>query len=466
MISRTAILSIITLAAVSALAAQPGPDWRLTWADEFDGHALDPAKWRALNIAWPYNGEAQFYRPQNVAVANGLLTITSNNQPFGGRPYTSGRIETLHRFAQRFGRFEFRAQLPSGQGLWPALWLLPAADVWPPEIDVIELLGHEPTRVYFTNHWGTPQDPRSFGTSWAGPDFSQDFHTFALEWWPDRLDFFVDNALRSTHRINIPRDPFFIIVNTAVGGFWPGYPDASTSFPQRLRLDYVRVYARHLDNESFEDPGQGQGSHLAAWTRFGNAYTDANQPRTGARAAKLFGNFTGQPNTSGFFQSVPARPGDRWSARSFWLNRPNDPMQGQNRAVFNLEWRDADDQLISFESVDALDAASTPNVYHQRAVSGTAPHGTASLRVVALFFQPAMSPGAAWIDDITLEYLGHCPADFNTDGFLDFFDLDAFVSCFEGLACPDAADPDFNTDGFLDFFDLDAFLTAFDLGCP
>ncbi|MEK6701309.1 MAG: glycoside hydrolase family 16 protein [Planctomycetota bacterium] len=461
---KTCLLTIAMAAGLPAIAQVDPAGWVPSFADEFSGSSLDGSKWFAQNVAWPYNAESEFYRPQNVTVGGGLCTITSLLQSYGGRPYTSGRIETGGRFNQLFGKFEFRAKLPRGKGIWPALWLLPDG-MWPPEIDVMELLGDNPNKVYFTNHWGTWPNVSSFGTNLVGPDFSADFHTFGVEWWPDRLDFSVDGTIRSTHRNGVPRTAMSLIMNTAVGGQWPGYPDATTVFPQLLQVDWVRVYKRLLMNESFEDPGPGAGGPLYYWTKFGQAYNDTNAPRTGQRTAKLFGNFTGSFNNSGIYQDVPATPGSRWRASSYWLTRSADAIAGANTTAINIEFRSAAGTLLSYQSTPAIDASTIRDVYVRREVQAVAPPNTATVRVVLIFFQPAMAAGSAMIDDVELIPLAPCPADFNQDFAVDFFDYDEFVTCFEGGSCPPGTSADFDADGTTDFFDYDGFVLAFEQGC-
>jgi beta-glucanase (GH16 family) len=229
----------------------PSGGWSPVWRDEFDGTSIDQTKWRVEDLHLIKNNELQYYAPDEVYLENGRLVLRSQERPYCGYDqngdwgcydYTSGLAETVDRFWQTFGRFEIRARLPFGQGIWPAHWTLPTSGAWPPEIDVMEMLGHEPTRVYMTHHWGSWPDVPSNGSSFAGPDFSQDFHTFAIEWFPDRIDWFIDGVMRFSSTTNIPQAPFYIILNTAVGGDWPGNPDGSTTFPQYHEIDYVRVY--------------------------------------------------------------------------------------------------------------------------------------------------------------------------------------------------------------------------------
>jgi hypothetical protein len=468
----TRIVSTALAVGVSAaVIAQPLPGpWRMTFEDEFAGPTVDFSKWRLVDRAWPYNDERQYYRPNAVTQQNGNLVITATNQPFGGRLYTSGRIESGGgRFNQQYGRFEWRAKLPRTQGIWPALWLLPE-NQWPPEIDVMELLGHEPNKVYFTHHYGPVEAPRNQSSSFTGPDFSADFHDFACQWWPDRIEWFVDGTLRATHRSNVPRIPMYLIMNVAVGGFWPGYPDATTVFPQRMEMQWVRAWTRYLNNESFEDPGTGQGVPLYQWNKWGNAFADSGDGRAPltTRSCKLFGNFTGGFNTSGVWQdpgpAAQVAPGQRWRVRSWWKHKTGDALAGENYAAINLEWRDAAGNLISFVSTRAIDASSPRDVYREAVVEGVAPAGTASLRAVAIFLQPAMAAGAAYVDDVSLEFVS-CAADFNADGFVDFFDYDDYVQCFETGACPPGASADFNGDGFTDFFDYDEYVIQYEGGC-
>ena len=231
--------------------AAPLSQWQLIWGDEFDGTALDTTRWRIEDLHLIKNAELQYYAPDEVYIENGCLVLRSRQRSYSGYDnagdwrhfdYTSGLVETRDRFATAYGRIEVRARLPATRGLWPAHWLLPDSRRWPPEIDIMELLGHEPTRVYMTHHWGQWPDVQRAGNSYSGLDFSQGFHTFAIEWSPARIDWYIDGMLRFSSVQDIPREPFYIILNTAVGGDWPGNPDASSVFPQYHRIDYVRAY--------------------------------------------------------------------------------------------------------------------------------------------------------------------------------------------------------------------------------
>ncbi|HQL54939.1 MAG: family 16 glycosylhydrolase [Phycisphaerae bacterium] len=249
-----ALIDDVTFATV----AGPQTDWTLIWQDEFDGSTVDTTKWRVENLHLNKNNELQYYAPDEVYIQSGELVLRSRQRYYCGYDddghwgcynYTSGLVETRDRFATGYGRIEVRAKLPSTKGIWPAHWMMPDAGGWPPEIDIMELLGHEPTRVYMSHHWGTWPDVQTDTGSYVGPDFSQDYHVFAVEWFPDRLDWYVDDLLCYRSTIAVPQEPFYIILNTAVGGNWPGNPDGTTVFPQHHRIDYVRVYVP-------ADPGQ------------------------------------------------------------------------------------------------------------------------------------------------------------------------------------------------------------------
>jgi len=245
--------------AVTGPPQTPGP-WRLVWYDEFDGTALDTTKWvrETGGNGWG-NGELEFYtnRVENARVANGYLVIEARREPFGNSAYTSARLKTQGLGAWQFGRIEARIQIPRGQGLWPAFWMLGdniAQVGWPGcgEIDIMENIGKEPARVHGTVHgpgYSGANGVTSFYDVRAGA-LADTFHVFAVEWQPGTIQWYVDSTLYHTvNARDVPGTwvfdhPFFIILNVAVGGYWPGNPDSTTVFPQTMRVDYVRVYQR------------------------------------------------------------------------------------------------------------------------------------------------------------------------------------------------------------------------------
>jgi beta-glucanase (GH16 family) len=243
--------------------------WTLVWSDDFngpDGSRPDPAKWKFEigGNGWG-NHELEYYsdRPVNSFLRGGNLVIQALQEKFTGpdhvtRDYTSARITTQSLFDQAYGRFEARIKIPRGRGLWPAFWLL-GNDIgkvgWPAcgEIDIMENIGKEPSLVHGSMHGPGYSGDRGYTSEYklpGGVRFSDDFHVFAIEWEPKLVRFFVDQELYATFTpARLPTGmnwvfdhPFFIILNVAVGGDWPGPPDSTTAFPQTMLVDYVRVY--------------------------------------------------------------------------------------------------------------------------------------------------------------------------------------------------------------------------------
>jgi beta-glucanase (GH16 family) len=244
--------------------------WVPTWSDEFDGpdgSAPDAAKWivESGGSGWG-NNELQYYtaRRANVRQEGGKLVIDAVREDFAGpegvqHQYTSGRVKTEGRFSQQYGRFEARIQVPGSAGLWPAFWLL-GSDFstagWPDcgEIDIMENVGMNPANIHGSLHGPGYSGKHSITAAYtiSKERFSRTFHTFAVEWEPEVVRFFVDDGLFATRTpADLPAGrrwvfdhPFFILLNLAVGGEMPGRPPESTVFPQRLLVEYVRVYKR------------------------------------------------------------------------------------------------------------------------------------------------------------------------------------------------------------------------------
>jgi beta-glucanase (GH16 family) len=245
--------------------AADAQSWVSVWNDEFDGPTIDLSKWEhEVNDDGGGNEELQYYtaRTQNSRIENGNLVIEARKEAFLTRRYTSARLRTLGQGDWLYGRFEIRARMPSGQGLWPAIWMLPTDWVYggwaaSGEIDIMEYRGQELDRVLGTLHYGGPWPRNTFsGDSFtlpAGGDFSRDFHVFALEWEPGEIRWYVDGQhyLTQTEWFSEAADHsapfdrrFHMILNVAVGGMFVGSPDETTVFPQRMEVDYVRVFER------------------------------------------------------------------------------------------------------------------------------------------------------------------------------------------------------------------------------
>ncbi|MBR8743932.1 family 16 glycosylhydrolase [Nocardiopsis sp. MG754419] len=245
-------------ALTSAEAAEPG---ELVWSDEFDGaagDAPDPAYWNheTGDHGWG-NEELQNYtesRENSALDGDGNLVITARQESDGS--YTSARMTTQNNIEHSYGRIEARIHLPSGQGIWPAFWML-GSDFpdtpWPDsgEIDIMEFIGSDVGTVHGTVHGPGYSAGDGVGAAYDHPDggdFSDDFHVFAIDWEPGSLTWSVDGVPFNTITPDdvdgdwVFDQDYFMILNVAVGGQWPGYPDESTEFPQEMKVDYVRVY--------------------------------------------------------------------------------------------------------------------------------------------------------------------------------------------------------------------------------
>ncbi len=397
----------VVLAAGAACAAfgqtAPTNGWQLVWTDEFEGSALNTTKWTATNAAGNTNNELQYYSPANVTVSGGEMVIKAEQRNLGGRNYVSGLVKTAGKYTQQYGRFESRMKLPKTKGIWPAFWMLPASGGWPPEIDIMELLGHQPYTVYMTNHWGVWPNNSNWSTPYTGPDFSAGYHTFAVEWAPGRCDWFIDGVKRTTHNTAIPAEPFYIILNTAVGGDWPGNPDGSTVFPQYMNVDYVRAYRQNLINATFEDWGPTGSTPLADWTGFGSRVADSTRERSGAWCAKFSAIGPVGNSDSGLYQEFAVRPGQVWRATSWWLNPTATPVTGNNTARMDLEWLNASNVQIGVSQLTALTAASPKDSYMQRILEATVPTGAVKCRFVVKLIQSGAPGGTVYVDDADLQ---------------------------------------------------------------
>ncbi|MCB2154245.1 family 16 glycosylhydrolase [bacterium] len=240
--------------------------WKLIWSDEFDGPEIDKTVWTHETFPGEASGnrELQHYtdRPANSYIENGMLVIKAKREDYKGHDYTSARMTTRNGFAFRYGRAEARIKIPSTQGIWPAFWMMPRDSVyggWPHsgEIDILESVNIA-DETYGTIHFGNPQHVHSGGahTLSDGALHSDDFHVYSVEWEPQEIRWYVDGELFSTKNkwmtqaaaYPAPFDQdFYLILNVAVGGYWPGPPDETSVFPQTMEVDWVRVY--QMDNE-------------------------------------------------------------------------------------------------------------------------------------------------------------------------------------------------------------------------
>ncbi len=380
-------MGALRVLALGLLATVPGPSWAqcamvpnctLAWFDEFDGTSVDTNKWEfmlgdgsAYGIPGWGNNELQYYRTNNATVANGELTITAKKESFGGKAYTSSRLRTLNKGDWTYGRFEMRAKLPSGQGLWPAFWMLssvPDYGGWAAsgEVDIMESKGQNPEKIYNTLHYGGPFPANTFSGSgtFLPAGTAGSFHEYAIEWQRGEIRWYVDDQLVSTQNswystagpFPAPFDVnFHLLLNFAVGGNFVGNPSDSTVFPATYVIDYVRVYALPVDPPLaqlvFDDMEHGNPLDNG-WFQFngsvGGGGIDANStdlpPASGGFASLQTGWGGGSPGFFGGFGRNKAMDITGMTHFSFWIN----PDPGQDYTLeFNIQDDDNGDGIIS-----------------------------------------------------------------------------------------------------------------------
>ncbi len=235
--------------------------------EDFDAPTLNQTLWVTC-YWWDTNGctnlsskNLNWYRPDNVSIEDGKLVLTARPEEVKGWrgqtfPYTSGMVTSGRYYADpssatgfeaTYGFFEIRAKVPAGQGLWPAFWMLPSSHASLPEIDIMEVLGHDPTllELHF-HHVDTNGEKQSAGREVATEDLSKGWHIYGVDWSPDRIVWYLDGqeVWRFSERETVPNVPMYLLINLAVGGSWPGNPDSTTPFPARFEIDYVRAWQR------------------------------------------------------------------------------------------------------------------------------------------------------------------------------------------------------------------------------
>ncbi len=423
--------------AVQADRSLNRPGWTLVWHDEFDGTSVNESKWNIDDQAAPANNELEWYSRDNVYVQNGNLVLKSEPRWINGYQYASGKVNTAGKFDMKYGRVEVRAKLPTGQGIWPAHWML-AYNKWPPEIDITEMIGSVPNRITMSVHWG-PLPPGQFPwdigqtrhADFWGPDFSQGYHHFALDWYSGWLSWQIDGVERHNSWEGIPQENMWLILNTAVGGDWPGPPDGSTPWPQFHEIDYVRVYNRiygdyPLLNAGFED---GEGNSFPNWNRWdeGNVIRDPvpSNSRSGDGAIQMFGRFDGGDNNSGIYQSIPSRPGERWNGSVWARNRPLDPLTGGNEGRMKLEFINSAGTIIASHPATIIDS-TTSQTYARHEIEASSPPDTAWARLTLELFQTGDASGSANFDDASLVRVDPVPGALANADF-EQWDGDEFV---------------------------------------
>ncbi|MBN8210202.1 carbohydrate binding domain-containing protein [Bacillus sp. NTK071] len=422
-------------------------EWNLVWEDEFNGESINEDKWNFVQGGGGYgNNEWQNYtdREKNARVEDGSLVIEAHKEQFGGNEYTSAKLTTQNKGDWTYGRYEIKAKLPKGQGMWPAIWMMPTDyelySGWPAtgEIDIMELLGHDPDTVYGTLHYGKPW--KNTGESYDLPvgDFSDDYHTFTLDWEPGEFRWYVDGILYAkqndwftkneneaaayTYPAPFDRD-FFLQLNLAVGGNWPGYPDDSTTFPNQMLVDYVKVY--ELDgeyreagerpvsketNEDLREPVNGDYVYNGLFDT-DLEYWDF-QP---FEPSDLFGGAGEVAVVDGVAKVTISDPGDQPYAIQFV--QPNIPLENGERYKLSFDARSSDDRgmvvnisgpeqgfarYLSDKSI-ALTSENQSYSFEFDMENGTDPHS----RIEFNMGQSSDLP--VWIDNVSLVKLPKDP---------------------------------------------------------
>lgn len=459
-------LGLSCVGLVLTAPAQGTNGWTLVWADEFtqaNGTSPDSAKW-AYDIGdngWG-NNEWQYYtsRTNNVRIENNQLVIEAKAESYMGANYTSARLKTQGKASWTYGRIEARIKIPRGQGIWPAFWMLGTnittpGNGWPNcgEIDILENIGREPTIVHGTVHGPGYSGANGIGGSYSlpgNPAFADDFHVYAVEWTTNQIKWFVDGTQFFTLTpANLPNGaawvfnaPQFLILNVAVGGNWPGYPDGTTVFPQRMTVDYVRVYAISnapptasgaLLNGNFEtgvlapwigvngnnaNPAGGNivNTNGLVWdpTLGANNNQGIRNPAFGTYSCKVYGDFNGGPNALGFYQDVAALPDSRWTATIKARTQNTDHIRDANQAVATISFLGATETLLAKYTSPVFSTSTPINTWVNLDVTqqtfpivGTtnqmlAPPGTVKLRFAVTFSQTLYDWGSIYFDEAQL----------------------------------------------------------------
>jgi beta-glucanase (GH16 family) len=462
--------------------------YSLIWQDEFDDLFVNPANWEfQTGTGSQYgldnwgNNELQYYtsRVNNILIQNGELQITALRENFGGRSYTSARIRTAGRFTFRYGRAEARIKLPVGEGLWPAFWAMPEHSVyggWPlsGEIDVMEA-SQDANYVSGAIHYGNSWPGNQHLSSGTNGSFGNEYHTFAVEWEPDRMRWYVDDELFMAEFQNswftgaAPGDPnapfdqdFHLLLNMAVGGNFVPNPDQNSPFPKTMYVDHVRVY------EQLQTPWGGSAHDITGRIEAedydygfqGQAYNDTtmlNEPYQ----YRVENGVDVEVCSEGGFNVGFIREGE-------WIEYTvSVPQSGPYRLDARVASQSSGGQFrLLFDGADVGADFSFP------ATGGWQTWTTVSTEVQLTAGEHVMrwenTGGASqqyninWFGGESLG--GGCPADLAPpQGVLDLADINTFIGAFIGqLPLADLAEPF----GVLDLSDINAFVTSFNAGCP
>lgn len=486
------LLSAFGVAAAAAPLSAGVPleerGFNLIWQDEFSDLFVNPANWEFMTgtgaefglNGWG-NDELQFYtsRISNIQIQNGELRITARRENFGGQEYTSARIRSKGRFSTRYGRIEARISLPVGEGLWPAFWMMPEDNVyggWPlsGEIDIMEA-SQDARYVSGALHFGNAWPARVFRSEGTNGQFGNVFHTYAVEWEPDRMRWYLDDQLfmaefqdnwfsgAAPGDPNAPFDqPFHLLLNMAIGGNFVPNPNPNSPFPKTMAVDYVRVY------EQLQSPWGGSPASIASRIEAehydygfqGEAYNDTTMRNEGFDVRPENGVDT-EVCSEGGFNIAYVRAGE-WTEYTVTV-----PSSGLYRLDARVASQSSGGQFsLLFDGADVGANFSFP------ATGGWQSWSTVSREVeldageYVMRWQNtgtnAQQFNLNWIEG---EFLGGgCPADLALpQGVLDLADINTFTASFIGqIPVADLAAPF----GVFDLADVNAFVGSFVAGCP
>lgn len=259
---QTLSVMAVLFSPAAVLAAPTGDGWVEVFSDEFNGTTLDTNKWNTCYWwkDWKANGctnggakEVQWFVPDDVIVDNGILRLRAQKRSMNGFEYTSGMVASHDKFAFQYGYAEMRAKYPKGNGLWATFWLGSQKKVWPPEIDIAEYLGSDTKSMHMTYHYSTPSSAHESTSSWwNGADFSTDYHTYAVQWTPKEIIWYIDGVERKryTQTEYMPQAPMYLMATHALGKAWSNFPpDSTTPLPTTFDIDYIKVW-RHSSSPS------------------------------------------------------------------------------------------------------------------------------------------------------------------------------------------------------------------------
>ncbi|MEO0532041.1 MAG: family 16 glycosylhydrolase [Planctomycetota bacterium] len=475
-------LSIVCTAATAEEDDYEVQGWQRVFTDEFQ--TIDNNDWTLLNRQYSFNNEKQFYRPEQVSITpiepgNNALRLTATNQRLADRDYRSGLVRSKHEWS--YGRFEVRADLPTSQGMWPAIWLLPDDSIpWPTggEIDIMENRGSEPHTTSSAYHWQSdPRIPccsqhRFVYDEYSAVDeqnqpinFHEGFHTYAVEWEPDVLRFYVDGNRHYTVEATASR-PIFdtaksMILNLAVGGNFGGDPNGTTVWPQHFDIDYVRVWQREngffgLVNSGFDE----NGGSLNSWESFNddgaNLEVVQGASVTGDSAIRIAAQ-PGGNSFAGIFQGVNVDGGETLRLRARTLIPDGQAFNAgssvQAKVEFYTEFGGGYNSAayLGEEILTIAEAGFATGDWQENLFVVDAPNNAVEARVTFIVSEGGSPTGTVLVDGVSLVAVEGLAGDFNFDGRVDAIDFTVWKDT-EGSSTNLAADA--NRDGTVD--DADA----------